>query len=184
LPGYTRANLTQLQINTIKAGNAFLGGDQYIFIAEAGFQWNNLPDYKKDPNALRYNRAFIFGAGSAPGYGGDTCTAGLNTTPEGCDNDGYVSKFAWGYRLKLDVTYNDVFAGVAVTPSVFWSHDVEGVSADSQFNEDRQTLALGVKFSYNKRYTLDLGATMFNHDAKYDPLRDRDFYSASFNAAF
>jgi len=183
LPGYTRANLTQLQVNTIKAGNKLLGGDFYLFVAEAGFQWNNLPDYRSG-NPVRYNRAFIFGTGSSPLYGGNTCTLGLNTTPENCANDGYVSKFAWGYRLKLDVTYNDVFSGVAVTPSVFWSQDVKGVSADSQFNQDRQTLALGVKFSYNKKYALELGATTFNHSAKYDPLRDRDFYSATLSVAF
>jgi hypothetical protein len=95
-----------------------------------------------------------------------------------------VSKFAWGYRLKMDVTYNDVLAGIAVTPSVFWSHDVKGYSADGQFNEDRHILGLGVKFSYNRKYTLDIGATRFNSNAKYDPLRDRDFYSATMSVAF
>lgn len=183
LQGYTRTNIKQIQVNAVKAGNRLLGGDQYVFVAEAAAQWNSLPNYKHDANALRYNRAFIFGAGSALGYGGSTCGT-LNTTAEGCANDGYVSKFAWGYRLKMDVTYNDVFAGVAVTPSVFWSHDVRGYSADGQFNEDREALGLGVKFSYNRKYTLDLGATMFNRSAKYDPMRDRDFYSATMSVAF
>ncbi len=183
LRGFTRANVKQLQVNAVKAGNRLLGGDQYVFVAEAAAQWNDLPGYKDNPSALRYNRAFIFGAGSAPGYGGSTCGT-LNTTAAGCANDGYVSGFAWGYRLKLDVTYNDVFAGVALTPSVFWSHDVKGFAADGQFNEDRQVLGLGVRFSYNRQYTLDLGATKFNGNAKYDPLRDRDFYSATMNVAF
>ena len=183
LPGYTRANVKQLQVNAVKAGNRLLGGDQYVFVAEVGGQWNNLPGYKDDTTALRYNRGFIFGPASAAGYGGSTCGT-LNTTPEGCANDGFVSKFAWGYRLKMDVTYNDVLAGIAVTPSVFWSHDVKGYSADGQFNEDRHILGLGVKFSYNRKYTLDLGATRFNGNASYDPLRDRDFYSATLSAAF
>lgn len=183
LRGYTRANLNQLQLNTVKVGNNLLGGDQYLFLAEAGFQWNNLPDYKNDPNALRYNRAFIFGAGSSPSYGGNTC-ASINTTTAGCANNGYVSRFAWGYRLKLDVTYNDVFSGVAVTPSVFWSHDVKGYSADGQFNEDRQALGLNVKFSYAKKYDLSVGASLFNRSADYDPLRDRAFYYANMNIAF
>lgn len=184
LPGYTKANVTQFQVNTIKAGNNILGGDLYVFVAEAGFQWNNLPDYKSDPSALRYGRGFIFGPGSAASYGGNTCATGMNTTSAGCANDGYMSRFAWGYRAKLDVTYNDVFSGVAVTPSVFWSHDVKGYSVDSQFIEDRMALGLGLKFSYKKQYTLDLGATMFNRNADYDPLRDRGFYSATLSAAF
>ncbi|MDD3800277.1 MAG: DUF1302 domain-containing protein [Novosphingobium sp.] len=170
LRGYTRANVSQLQLNAVKAGNGLLGGDRYLFVAEAGFQWNNLDD-----DRLRYNRAFIFGPGSDQGYGGSTCGT-LNTTRAGCADDGYVSKFAWGYRLKLDVTYNDVLAGVAVTPSVFWSHDVKGYAADGQFNEDRQALGLNLKFKYRNTYSLEFGATMFNRDANYDPARDRGFY--------
>lgn len=192
LPGYTRANITQFQVNTVKAGNRLLGGDFYVFVAEAGFQWNNLPDYKKDPNAVRYGRAFLTGGGSNQNYalplglpaGTSSCALGLATTPEGCDNDGYVSRFAWGYRLKMDVTYNDVFYGVAMTPSIFFSHDVKGVSADSQFNEDRMALGLAVKFNYNKKYSLDIGATMFNHAASYDTLRDRDFFHATASMSF
>lgn len=190
LKGYTRANVSQVQMNAVKAGNHLLGGDQYLFVAEAAYQWNNLPDYKSDPTALRYGRGFVFGPGSSPLYGGNTCQlpsplgGTLNTTSAGCANDGYVSKNAWGYRMKLDVTYNDIFYGVAVTPSVYWSHDVKGYSADGQFNEGRQALGLAVKFSYAKKYSLDIGATSFNRNAKYDPLRDRDFYYATANISF
>lgn len=175
--GYTRATKTQLQLNTVKAGNRILGANQYIFIGEVAYQTNNLPDYKKDPNALRYNRPFVFGVGSHPYYGGDTCNpaAPLNVPGvEGCANDGYVSKHAWGYRLRLDLTYNDLIPGIAVQPSIFWAHDVKGYSIDSQFSEARKTLALSTKFSYAKKYSLEVGAVGYS-DAKFDPLRDRGF---------
>jgi hypothetical protein len=175
--GYTRANKSQFQINAVKAGNGILGAGQYLFIAEVGFQANNLPDYKKDPSATRYNRAFIFGPGAAAAYGGSTCDAGLNIAgTQGCDNDGYVSKNAWGYRMKAELTYNDLLPGIAVYPSVYWSHDVKGYSLDSQFLEGRQALALATRFSYAKQYTLELGAVRYNRSAKYDPLRDRDSF--------
>jgi len=184
LTGYTRANKTQLQFNAVKAGNGILGGDQYLFIAEAGFQWNNLPDYKKDPNALRYNRAFIFGPGSHASYGGNTCGTPLNISANGCKNEGYVTPFAWGYRLKGELTYNNAFeTGVVVQPSVFFSHDVKGYSVDSQFLEDRMSLGLGTRFTYNKKYVFELSAVRYNK-ATYDPLRDRDFYSATFSTSF
>jgi hypothetical protein len=61
---------------------------------------------------------------------------------------------------------------------------VKGVSVDSQFLEHRQTLGLSAKFSYAKKYTLELGAVTYNHNAKYDPLRDRDFYSATVGMSF
>ncbi len=175
--GYTLATKTQLQLNTVKAGNRILGADQYVFIGEVAYQSNNLPDYKKDPSALRYNRPFVFGAGSHPFYGGNTCNpaAPLNVPGvEGCANDGYVSKHAWGYRLRLDLTYNDLIPGIAVQPYIFWAHDVKGYSIDSQFSEARKTLALSTKFSYAKKYSLEVGAVGYS-DAKFDPLRDRGF---------
>ena len=183
LKGYTLTNKSQFNLNAVKAGSSLLGASQYILIGEVGFQWNNLPDYKKDPTAVRYGRNFIFGPGPSPAYGAP-CSA-LNISAEGCQNDGYVSRFAWGYRAKLDLIYNNVFdSGVTVTPSIFFAHDVKGVSVDSQFLEHRQTLGLSAKFSYAKKYTLELGAVTYNHNAKYDPLRDRDFYSATVGMSF
>lgn len=177
LAGYTRANKTQLQLNTVKAGNGVLGASQYLFIAEVGFQFNNLPDYKKDPTALRYNRAFIFGPGASAAYGGSTCNpaAPLNVPgAQGCDNDGYVTKRAVGYRLKGELTYNDLIPGVTVYPGLYWSHDVYGYSLDNQFIQGRMALSPSVRFSYAKKYNLDVGAVRYNRNAKFDPLRDRD----------
>jgi len=74
--------------------------------------------------------------------------------------------------------------GVTVKPSVFWGHDVSGVSADGQFNEGRGTLGLGLGFEYKKMYSVDLGYVTYSNGAKWDPLRDRDYYSVSFSATF
>jgi len=184
LQGYTRTNKTQLQVNGVKAGNNILGGvNTYIFVAEAAAQWNDLPDHKKDPNALRYGRNFIFGPGPSALYGAP-CSA-LNISAEGCENDGYVTPFSWGYRFKFDLIYDNVAdTGVSVTPSLFFSHDVKGYSVDSQFLQDRRALGLGLRLAYNKQYTLDLGAVNYNRNAKFDPLRDRAFYSANFGVTF
>ena len=107
-----------------------------------------------------------------------------NPHPIGCKNDGYVTDFAWGYRLRLSMDYNNVFnTGVTVSPSVFWLHDVEGVSMDPTFNEDRQTLGLGLRFNLNKKYILELNYADYA-DENFDPLFDRDYYSASFSVTF
>jgi hypothetical protein len=183
LQGYTRTNKTQVQVNGVKAGNNILGANTYIFVAEAAAQWNNLPDYRKDPNALRYGRNFIFGPGPSALYGAP-CSA-LNISAEGCEDGGYVTPFSWGYRVKLDLIYDNVAGtGVSLTPSVFFAHDVKGYSVDSQFLQDRRTLGLGLRFAFNKQYTLDLGAVTYNRNAKFDPLRDRDFYSANLGVTF
>jgi hypothetical protein len=154
----------------------------------------------------------MFGTGSSPDYGpggapagqptlggaslGNLCSptfVGLplplantlyNAQPNGCRNDGFVTDMAWGYRLRVSADYNNVRnSGVTVTPSVFWSQDVEGVSMDPQFIEDRSVLGLGLKFNYNKKYVLDLNYVEYG-TSQFDPLFDRDYYSAAVSVTF
>ena len=140
-------------------------------------QWNDLDD------DLRYNRAFVFGPGPDARYG-VPCEA-QNRSVEGCQDEGYTTDFAWGYRLQGELTYRNVLgSGVTVLPSLFFSHDVKGWSVDNQFKEDRMALTFGTEFSYQGKYSLTLSATEFNRDAKYDPFRDRGFYSAALTANF
>lgn len=182
LHGNIKTNKNQFQINALQAGNAFAGADQWLALGEVGFQWNDLPM----GGDMRFNRPFIFGPGSHAAWGGNTCLPGLNRNPDGCSlNEGYVTKDAWGYRLLGQLTYNNVFGtGVQAAPRVFWSHDVKGYAVDGAFVEDRTVLGLGMKLSYDKRYTLDLSYNQYGNKAKFDPLRDRDYYSATFSMSF
>ena len=95
-----------------------------------------------------------------------------------------MTDFAWGYRVRVSMDYNNVFnTGVTMTPNVFWSQDVEGVSMDPAFIEDRSALNLGLRFNYNKRYQLDMNWVQFGNSG-YDPLQDRDYYSANLSMTF
>lgn len=177
--GFDLINKNQFQMNFMQAGNRVLGADQYALLGEIAYQWN---DKDKD---TRYGRPSIFGIGPHASLGGNTCGT-LNRHPDGCSsNDGYVTRDSWGYRLYGQLEYTNVGnSGVTVIPSVFWAHDVDGFAADGAFIEDRTTLGLGVKFTYMKKYVLDLGYTQYGNDAKFDPLRDRDYYSANFSMTF
>jgi Protein of unknown function (DUF1302) len=199
--GWDRFNKTQFQVNTVKNFSNVLGAENLLLVAEVGYQENNVPDYLD--GAVRYGRAFMFGVGSNPDLagqlpvsGGNTCSptfvnapvpvqsAVFNPQPNGCRNDGYVTDDAWGYRLRLSADYNNVFnSGVTVTPSVFWAHDVDGVSMDPAFIEDRQVLGLGLRFNYNKRYNLEMNYVDYA-DTDFDPLFDRDYYSVSASVTF
>ena len=194
--GYDTFDKKQFQVNTVKTLSNVLGADNLLFIGEVGMQWNDIPDYKKTGN-VRYGRGFMWGYGSSETWpvpnGGDTCfppfagtAAGsfYNPSSRGCKNDGYITDNAWGYRLRVSADYlNVVDSGITVTPSVFWSQDVDGVSMDPAFIEDRSVLGLGLKFTYNKAYVFDLNWVQYA-DNGYDPLQDRDFYSASFSVTF
>lgn len=210
MPGYDLFDKTQFQVNAVKTVSNVLGAENMLVIGEVGMQWNNVPDYTR--GGIRYGRGFMYGTGSGPGYGpggpppgqpslgpvsqGNTCSptfVGLpvpvanslyNPHPDGCRNDGYITDYAWGYRVRVNLDYNNVFnSGVTVSPSVFWSHDVDGISIDPAFIEDRSVLGLGVKFNYNKKYLLELNYVEYA-DNNFDPLFDRDYYSAAISVTF
>lgn len=186
--GYDRMQKTQLQINTIKILPGMAGASQGLLIAEAAAQWNDVPD---SATGKRYGRGFIHGLGSAPTIpaGGSTCANPVavlvNPQAEGCQNDGYVTRFAWGYRLKAQLDYPGAFAtSFTLSPSVFWSHDVAGYSSDTQILKGRTVLALGLKADYQKKFSIDLSYTKFGNNAKFDQFRDRDYYSLSVSSTF
>jgi hypothetical protein len=192
LQGYDQFDKTQFQVNTVKTFSNVLGADNLLLVGEVGMQWNDVPDY--DDGNVRYGRGFMWGYASSDTWPiPDTCEAfGLysaagslyNPSSRGCKNDGFVTDFAWGYRLRVSADYlNVVNSGITVTPSVFWSQDVDGVSMDPTFIEDRSVLGLGLKFTYNKAYVFDMNWVQYA-DNGYDPLQDRDFYSASFSVTF
>ena len=210
LQGYGLFDKTQFQVNAVKTVSNVLGAENMLVIGEIGMQWNNVPDYTK--GGIRYGRGFMYGTGSSPAYGpggspagqpslgavsqGNTCSptfVGLpvpvynslyNPHPDGCHNDGYITDYAWGYRVRVTLDYNNVFnSGVTVSPSVFWSQDVDGISIDPAFIEDRSVLGLGVKFNYNKKYLLELNYVGYA-DNTFDPLFDRDYYSAAVSVTF
>jgi hypothetical protein len=97
------------------------------------------------------------------------------TNPE---TEGFATKNAWGYKARLELSYPNLFAGVNVKPRVFFSHDVDGYSADNTFVKNRKSLGLGTRFDYLGKYYADISLNKFNSNAAYDIYRDRDFYSA------
>jgi hypothetical protein len=202
LAGYDLFDKTQFQVNTVKTFSNVLGADNLLIVGEIGAQWNDVPNHKQDE--VRYGRGFMWGYASSPSYAasipptaGSTCSptfAGLpvpvpagtlyNPSSRGCKNDGFITDTAWGYRLRVSADYLNAFnSGVTVTPSLFWSQDVDGISIDPTFLEDRSVLGLGLKFTYNKAYVFDMNYVTYA-DEGYDPLQDRDYYSASFSVTF
>jgi hypothetical protein len=185
--GYDRVSKTQFQFNGLQAFNSVLGAQTLTVVGEVGMQWAGVPS---NTDGIRYGRAFVFGTANSPTYGPVPALVGgcplLNTPGQtGCENAGFVSPYSWGYRLRGQLAYDNTFdTGVTVKPSLFWSQDVKGWSADGQFNEGRQVLGVGLGFEYQKRYTLDFTYVNYNLSAKWDPLRDRDYYAVVAGVTF
>lgn len=198
ISGFDRLPVTQAQVTFIRFFDQVLGASRLSFAAEIGANWvGDLPEQ----SVQRYGRSPIFGMGyfepiplpSPPLPPGEfiTCEAGNpladidppNTNARNCTTDGYVTDSSWGYRIRAGLTYNDVIAGINLTPSLAWSHDVDGYSPNSNFTEDARALSVALGAEYLNRYTASLAYTTFS-GGDYNTIVDRDFLSLSLSVSF
>ena len=202
--GYDELPFTQAQVTFIRFIDQVMGASRLTIAAEIGGNWvGSLPEQ----SVQRYGRNTIYGMGSfepiplaalgppVPPIPGEfiTCTEGnaligvapsrTNSNSSNCTNDGYVTDSSWGYRIRAGLTYNDVFAGINLTPSLAWSHDVDGYSPNSNFNEGAKALTLNLGAEYLNRYTGSLAYTTFS-GGDYNTVEDRDFLSMSMSVSF
>jgi len=185
LSGYETYGVSQAQTTVIKFFDQVAGASRLTFVGEVGATYVH---GMKDKSEARYGRSGAFGIGSfdVPGVG--TCEAGLapNINTRNCTNDGYTTSFSWGYRMRAALDYNDVFAGINLTPTVSWSHDVKGNAPEpgGNFVEGRQAVGLSLKAVYLNQYSANLGYTSYFGGKPYNMLKDRDNVSLSVSYSF
>ncbi len=203
--GYDDFDVLQWQFTVVKFFEQVLGANRLSIVGEVGGnRVSSLPDVLRQ----RYGRSATYGIGTftpiplaalgLPFPGVLACDqpfippAGFpvplptivpNTNPANCTTDGYVTDTSWGYRIRGSLTYNDAFKGINLTPSLAWSHDVDGVSPNSNFNEGSKAVSLGLQAEYLQRYTANLSYTAFS-GGDYNTQNDRDFVSLSFTVTF
>ena len=74
-----------------------------------------------------------------------------------------------------------MFAGVNLSPSLTWSHDVDGYGPN--FTENAKAVSIGLAADYANKYNASLSYTSF-FDGKYNTNVDRDFVAASVSVSF
>ncbi|WP_425914431.1 DUF1302 domain-containing protein [Pseudomonas sp. GWSMS-1] len=100
---------------------------------------------------------------------------GNSSYVSGGDRDDQVNKNAYGYTLVLSGTWNDVYAGVNVSPYAVYKDDFEGNSYQTgNFIEGRKAYTLGVKASYLNSLEAELAYTEFFGGGQNNGSRDRD----------
>lgn len=163
-----------------------LGSDRFIGILELG-----LSHVGKMDNSLLYASDGSIGLvteGSTKNgeyrgitaFGTQCATSDRNSTTchpllaEGSKAD-YMTSNSYGYRLVLNATYNDVFAGVNVTPMLRFSHDVKGNSYFSgNFIQDRKSATFSTEFDYMNSFQTEIAYTTFWGADGNNLLSDRD----------
>jgi hypothetical protein len=180
--GYARKPVTQAQVTVVHFVDRVLGASRLTLVGEAGF--NHIAGLSSaDGDDLRFGRDSIYGQGQLSGaLNGAVCQGLFNTANPGeCNTDGFFTSNSWGYRLRASADYSNVFAGINLTPSIAWSHDVDGYGPN--FNEGAKAISLGLNADYDNRYTASLNYTDF-FGGHYNPVTDRDFLSLSFGVSF
>ncbi len=165
-PGYDLYDVSQIQMTAIKFWEQVLGASRLSFVGEVGATYvHNLPDV----NDIRYGRfdQLSFGLVEKDWNPNDSLSAMDNcltiNTVGGCNTDGYVTAFSWGYRMRAALTYNGVFAGINMTPQIAWSHDVKGYAPGpgANFNEGNKSIGAALTAEYLNQYTATLAYTNF-----------------------
>ena len=196
--GYQELEFTQLQFSFVKFFDRVLGASRLSLVSEIGFDWiGSLPDVEE--GGVRFERSPAFGtyfdgtvqvpvlgtpiAATCNNFVSPLGASHPNINPDNCTSDGYLTDFAWGYRMRASLEYPDVFAGVTLKPGLAWSHDVQGWAPAPNFNEGSKATSLTLDAEYLSNYTASVSYTNFD-GGDFNPLRDRDFYSLSFGVSF
>lgn len=178
LNGYRRKEVTQAQVTATHSFAQILGADQLVLVGEAGATWVGGLEGTYGP---RYGRSGTYGNGV---LAGGNCTA-ISKTPEHCNDNGFLTRFSWGYRLRAALSYPNAVAGIDLRPNLSWQHDVDGngPGEGSAFNEGSKAISVGLDASLNNTYNASLAITDFI-DGDYGTRGDRDYVSISLGANF
>ena len=110
-------------------------------------------------------------------------TFGQPTNLGGPSDKGFVTTNSWGYRVRAQANYPNVFSGVELTPSIAWAQDVDGTSPTPSFIDGRKALSLALGANYLTRYRASLAYTWFM-GGYANTQTDRDFFSFTVSMDF
>jgi hypothetical protein len=177
--GYRRKEMTQLQVTAVHAFSQVMGANQLLLIGEAGATYVGGLEGAYGP---RYGRSGTFNSGELADN--SVCVA-ISKTPEHCNDEGFMTPFSWGYRLRATWAYPNVIAGFDLRPNLSWAHDVHGTGPveGSAFSEGSRAISVGLDATLASTYSLSVSYTDFI-DGDYGTRGDRDFISLSLGVTF
>ena len=157
---YTRVETFNASLGAIQNFGTALSFDSLFGVAELASE-----HYRGDD--LQYT-AFD---GTNRYYAGRPNSAYLS----GYDRSSQINKNAYGYTLLLNGTWNDVYAGVNLSPYAVYKSDFEGNSSQTgNFVEGRQAYTLGLRASYLSSLEAELAYTEYYGGGQDNVARDRD----------
>ncbi|WP_442114129.1 DUF1302 domain-containing protein [Pseudomonas sp. NUPR-001] len=185
--GYKRMPVTQAQVTATQFFDQVMGASRLTLVAEVGYNHINGLG-KADGSDLRFGRSPAFGSGELPGAAGLAACRGTavglptaSNPAQECNDDGFYTSNSWGYRARAKLDYPNVVAGINLSPSLAWSHDVQGYGPN--FDEGSKAVSLGLDADYQNAYTASLSYTNY-FGGDFNTNVDRDYVALSFGVNF
>ncbi len=178
LAGYRRHGVWQAQATATRVFGRLLGANQWSLVAEiAGVAVPGLPD----KGVLRYEAPGTYTTNDALAMIG-TGNGAFTATP----GSAFADDFSAGAQMLAKFEYNNVFSGVNLAPSLGYAYDLVGNTPLplGNFVEGRRTLTLGLEFTYQNRWTLDLRYVNYAGAGARNQIHDRDFVSSTIKYSF
>ncbi len=178
IPGFRTLNVWQAQATATKVFGRAFGADQVSMVFEAGATM--VPDLPAK-SVLRFDGTGTSTAGSAS----EMLNTGNGTFPTTPDS-AFPDKTSWGYQVAFKLDYNNLFAGVNLSPTIALAHDVSGNTPLplGNFLHNRKTLTLGADFTFQNQWALELRYVNFSGAKPFNPLTDRNYLSAVMKYSF
>jgi hypothetical protein len=178
VPGFKREDVWSAQTTMTKVFGPTLGAGQLLLLGEVGGIFvPGLPG--KD--TLRFDGAGTFTGGSQSFMNG----AGFSTVPA-TPLEAFADDLSWGYQLVARLDYNNLFAGVNLSPSLAFVHDVRGNTPMplGNFVEGRKSINLAAELTWQNAWSLEFRYVNFFGGGRYNLLADRDYVSTTIKYSF
>jgi len=177
--GFRRRDVWTAQSTVTKIFGRMLGAEQFTFVGEVGGVWADLPSQ----STLRFE---------SPG----TATAGDPTEMMAAGYDpalyppqpssAFADDFSWGYQFLGKLDYNNLFAGVNVSPSLGFTHDVQGNTPLPLGNylRGRKSLTVAAEFVFQNAWVFELRYVNYFGAGNRNLLFDRDYLATTLRYSF
>ncbi len=176
--GYRRLDVWQAQATATKVFGPMLGASQFTLVGEFGV--TVVPDLPAK-RVLRFDGSATYTAGNAS----EMLFTGNGAFPATPSNY-FPDKMSWGYQVAAKLDFNNAFAGVNVSPTIGFAHDIGGNTPLplGNFIRNRKTLTLGVEFAYQNQWALELRYVNYFGGGVANLLGDRDYVTATIKYSF
>ncbi len=195
IQGYQRFELVKLDLGVTRvlgASDNPFGADQIIVLGEVGADIiPDLPNHDllqiDGPNTPLSATAGADGTGANGSrlacsnvpdcsYGVD----GLRFNPHQQPINDFVKSFAWGYRMVVLASYENVLPNIGIHPTLIFAQDVQGISPGPAFEfvGGRKEIDTLYEIRYKSALSFNVGYTWYWGAGDQNTLSDRDFAQA------